>query len=169
MTKSNLLLVITATTTALMAGIFFAFSCSVGPGLGHLTDVEYVTAMQSINRSIQNPLFFVCFFGAPLSLLFSTCWAYSRPLSPRFWFLSIATIVYFSGALGATVFGNIPLNNTLDQFDILHATRESVTAHRIGFEGPWNTLNNIRSIASISAVILVAMACLKEHKITLSK
>ena len=69
---SDAILVITATATALMAGIFFAFSCAVNLGLARLPDSQYVAAMQSINRRIQNPVFFAAFFGASLFLPLST-------------------------------------------------------------------------------------------------
>jgi len=58
---TNIILVITATTTALMAGLFYAFSCSVNLGLARLSNAEYISAMQSINRAIQNPIFFAAF------------------------------------------------------------------------------------------------------------
>ena len=57
MTTTNIILTIAATTTALIAGLLYAYSCSVNIGLGRLADAEYISAMQSINKAIQNPLF----------------------------------------------------------------------------------------------------------------
>jgi len=57
-TIQNITLVITTTTTSLIAGLFYAYSCSVNPGLRRLADKEYLTAMQSINKAILNPVFF---------------------------------------------------------------------------------------------------------------
>jgi uncharacterized membrane protein len=45
-------LIVTATVTALMAGLFFSYFISVSLGLGKLTDTEYIKAMQSINTEI---------------------------------------------------------------------------------------------------------------------
>ncbi|MEJ7586735.1 MAG: hypothetical protein WKI04_04145 [Ferruginibacter sp.] len=68
MTFSNIILVLTVTCTALVAGLFYGFSCSLVHGLEPLSGEAYIGAMQSINRAIQDPVFFVCFFGALLLL-----------------------------------------------------------------------------------------------------
>ena len=62
MKMANIILVITATLTALVAGLFFAWSVSITLGLARVSDSEYVSVMQSINRAIQNPVFFAAFF-----------------------------------------------------------------------------------------------------------
>jgi uncharacterized membrane protein len=96
-TLTNIILVITATTTALMSGLFYAFSCSVNLGLARLSNVEYISAMQSTNRAIQNPIFFAAFFAAPILLPLSVLLHYGQPLTMRFWFLLAATIIYLIG------------------------------------------------------------------------
>lgn len=164
LTAPNIVLVITATTTALMAGLFYSYSCSVNLGLGRLPDAEYITAMQSINRAIQNPVFFISFLGTPLLLPLSTYLNYGQPVSMRFWLLLAATVVYLIGVFGVTVFGNIPLNRMLDVFDVRSASMEEMASQRVKFEGPWNKLNVIRTLASTLAIILVVIACLNPPK-----
>ena len=164
MTFSSILLVITALCNAVMAGIFFAFSSSVMPGLKRLSDIEFLKAMQSINRAIQNPIFFVVFFGALLLLPICTFLNYEKPLSTRFWLLLAATIIYLAGAFGITVLGNIPLNETLDKIDLLKAPAETISMHRINFEERWNNLNTVRTIASAISMLLVVIACLNPFK-----
>ncbi len=159
-TLTNIILVITATTTALMAGLFYAFSCSVNLGLARLSNAEYISAMQSINRAIQNPIFFAAFFGAPILLPFSVFMHYGQPLSMRFWFLLAATIIYLIGTFGVTVFGNVPLNNTLDRFDLQAASEDDIALQRANFERRWNNLNTIRTVSSTLAVIFVVTSCL---------
>lgn len=158
MTVINILLIITATATALMAGLFFAFSCAVNSGLARLSNAEYISAMQSINRAIQNPIFFLAFFGAPIFLLISTFFHYGQAM--RFWFLLAATVIYLIGTFGVTVFGNVPLNNTLDPFNLQSASEEETARQRANFEGRWNNLNTIRTVSSTLAVIFVVIACL---------
>lgn len=160
----NIVLVITATCTALIAGLFFSYSCSVVLGLKSLPDEEYISAMQSINKAILNPVFFMVFFGTLLLLPFSTWLNYSQPASKSFWLLLSASILYGVAVFGTTVTGNIPLNNTLDKFKILNATKEAISAQRTIFEGRWNYLNNIRTIASILTLILVIIACINSYK-----
>ncbi|MET3535054.1 anthrone oxygenase family protein [Chryseobacterium limigenitum] len=69
---TTILLIVTAVLTALIAGLFYAYSCSVVLGLGKLSDTEYLKAMQSINREILNPVFFVSFMGTAVLLPIST-------------------------------------------------------------------------------------------------
>jgi len=150
----------TATTTALMAGLFYAFSCSVNLGLARLSNAEYISAMQSINRAIQNPIFFAAFFGAPILLPLSVFLHYGQPLSVRFWFLLAATIIYLLGTFCVTIFGNVPLNNTLDRFNLQSASEEEIAVQRADFEGQWNNLNTVRTISSTLAIMLIIIACL---------
>src|SRR6185436_7442102 len=118
LTLPVIILVVAATTTALMAGLFYAYSCSVNLGLGRLPDAEYLAAMQSINKAIQNPVFFISFFGTLAMLPLSAYLHYGQPPYMRFWCLLTATIVYLIGVFGVTIFGNVPLNETLAVFNL---------------------------------------------------
>lgn len=158
MKMTVVLLMITATLTALIGGLFYAYSCSVIPGLGKLSDVEYLKAMQSINREILNPVFFLSFMGTAVMLPVTTF--IFRGENPAFIFLLSATLVYLTGVFGVTMFGNVPLNNQLDQFDIASSTVDTVKKMRAVFENRWNFLNHIRSICSVVSIILVACACI---------
>jgi uncharacterized membrane protein len=125
---SDIVLVLTATLTALMAGLFYAWSCSVMLGFARLPDREFVSAMQATNRAIQNPIFFAAFFGAPIFLPISAFLHYGQ--APRFWFLLTATVIYLIGTFGFTIFGNVPLNNTLDRFDLQSVSEAEIAAQR---------------------------------------
>ena len=159
----TILLGITATTTALMGGLFYAFSWAVMPGLKRLPDAAYIAAMQSINRAIQNPVFLAAFLGTALLLPFSTYLEYSRlkPISPRFWLLLAASALYILGVLGVTVGGNVPLNEALDTFDVQAASASDVTSHRRAFEVLWSQFHTVRTVASFLTIILVVAACLR--------
>lgn len=158
MTLASIILIITAVLTALMAGLFFAWSCSVMPGLARLSDKEFVAAMQAMNQAILNPVFFAAFFGAPVFLVISTVVYYGE--FGRFRFIAGATVVYAIGNFGVTVFGNVPLNNALERLDLKSAGDEEIARHRASFERPWNYLNHIRAVSSTLALILVVIACL---------
>lgn len=159
-TLPNLILASASVTTALVAGLFYGYSCSVNPGLNRLSDAVYVAVMQSINRAILNPVFLIVFVGAPILLSLSAWVHRSQPLSLRFWLLMGATIVYLTGVFGVTVFGNVPLNEVLDSFDLQTASAEEVAAQRIRFETPWNRLHTVRTVASLLVVVLAVVACI---------
>lgn len=159
-TPANLVLILTATVTALIAGLFFAWSCSVTTGLAKISDTMYIAAMQSMNRAILNPVFLTCFIGNVLLLPLSAGLFYSTPLTTRFILLAAAAGVYLAGVFAVTIFGNVPLNESLDAFVLTTASPADIAAQRIAFEKPWNTLNMIRTVASTLSVVLVIMACL---------
>ncbi|QEH43025.1 DUF1772 domain-containing protein [Chitinophaga sp. XS-30] len=160
LTPVNITLIITATVTALIAGLFYAWSCSVTPGLGRLLDASYIEALQACNRAILNPVFYACFFGAMFLLPVSTYLHYTPSPSIRFWLLLAASALYLGGVMAVTIGGNIPLNEALDKFDLRHASAEAISQARQQFEKRWNMLNNIRTVTSALSVTLIVMACL---------
>ncbi|MFC6196062.1 DUF1772 domain-containing protein [Dyadobacter subterraneus] len=123
---ANITLGFTALTTALIAGLFYAYSCSVNPGLGKLPDKEYLAAMQSINVAILNPVFMLSFIGTLVLLPLAACQFYSQSLSTRFIFLIVAALIFITGTFGVTIFGNVPLNNALAAFDINSASIQEI-------------------------------------------
>ena len=155
---ATVLLLITTVLTALITGLFYAYSCSVVLGLGKLHNAEYLRAMQNINREILNPVFFTSFMGAVILLPASTF--VFRGQQTVFTFLLLASLAYLVGVFGVTVAGNVPMNDRLDAFDISGASAEAVKKMRDGFESRWNFLNNIRTAFSVITIILVACACI---------
>lgn len=158
----NVLLLITATLTGLSAGLLYAYACSVNLGLGRLPDKEYLAAMQSINKEILNPVFFMGFFGALILLPVTSFLNYSQPVTSRFIFLIVATLIYATGTFGVTAFGNVPLNNVLAKINLQSISSAEISKIRIDFEGPWNRLHNIRTVASIISLVFVILACLSK-------
>lgn len=158
MTVSNIILTLTATLTALVAGLFYSWSVSITLGLARVSDVEYISVFQATNRAIINPFFLAAFLGA--QLLLPVCVFLSYREGARFWLLLAAAVVYTAGVIGVTFAGNIPLNNRLDQFDLRSASAEQIARQRRDFEAPWNRLNTVRTVSSTIAIILVILACL---------
>lgn len=161
---TNLILIITAMLLALIAGLFYSYSCSVNPGLKQLGDSEYIGAMQSINRAILNPLFFLSFMGTLLFLPISTFLSFTTWDSPKFLLVLGALIVYACGTFGVTMFGNVPLNDALDAFDLKNATPESISMARKNFETPWNNLHLVRTVASVISLLLMIISLTLQSK-----
>jgi uncharacterized membrane protein len=120
---------------------------------------EYVKAMQSINAVIQNPLFFVSFFG-PIILLPLAAFLQRDANSMQFALLLASSALYIAGSFALTIVGNVPLNQRLAKFDASKASDNEIAQARAGFEKPWNRLHAIRTIASIAATVLIFVACL---------
>jgi uncharacterized membrane protein len=159
-TTAEIILLCTALTTALIAGLFYAYSCSVNPGLGQLPAEEFIPAMQSINKAIQNPLFFLSFIGTAILLPVCTYVHYHTPLSLKFYLLLAAAILYLAGVMGVTIFGNIPLNDALDKFNMANADAAEILRQKMTFTKQWNRLHAIRTVISFLSLLLVLIACI---------
>jgi uncharacterized membrane protein len=155
-------ILITALLLALIAGLFYSYSVSVNPGLGKLADREYLRAMQSINRAILNPAFFISFMGSLLLLPVSTWLLYRyEGLGISFYLVLAAAIVYIVGVFGVTMFGNVPLNNTLDKLNLDEGIATDFTTWRANFEIPWNRLHGVRTFANIVSLLLFLAGIMK--------
>jgi uncharacterized membrane protein len=147
-----------------MAGLFYAWSISVTPGIAKINDGSYLLAFQSMNRAIINPLFAVVFFGMVVLLPVLSYLSFQTSMSNQFWYILAATILYFVGIMGVTIGGNVPLNNALEALQIESMTPEQMDEFRKGFESKWNRLNTIRTISSAITFLLLVMACVRELK-----
>lgn len=157
----TILLILSTLSLGLMAGLFYAWSISVTPGLKKISDPNYLSAFQSMNRAILNPAFFIFFMGLVILLPLLTYMNYDTPVTVEFWLILSATILYMTGVMAVTVIGNVPLNNTLEALVIESMSAEQMASFRLGFENKWNTLNMIRTLCSSLSFLLLIMACLR--------
>lgn len=142
--------------TGLSAGFFYAWVVSVIPGTRKVVDFTYLETMQSINRAILNPAFFLIFFGSLILLIISTIQQYQNGL--LFWIMIAATLTYLIGTFGVTVFGNVPLNNALDAIDLSNLNRNQISVFRQDYELKWNRLHMIRTVFAVLSFLLSLLA-----------
>ena len=142
--------------TGLMAGIFFTWSNAVKPGIGKLSDIEYLRSLQSMNRVILNKAFIGIFLGAVIAVALVPIAHFKLFPDNIFWLFILALVTYWIGVFGVTVLGNVPLNELLDEINLESITLEEIKALRTSIEVKWNNLNLIRSISSgITFVLLI--------------
>jgi uncharacterized membrane protein len=157
-----LTLALATLTTGLIAGVFYAYSVSVNLGLAAQPDAAYVAAMQAINEKIQNPLFFLSFFGAVLFLLAALAVHLPRPRSGRFWLIALASVLFVGGGFLLTVVVNVPMNEELARV-VTDASAGELARARAAYEGPWNFWNGVRTVFSILAFLALVGACLLRY------
>ncbi len=147
----NALITLCIVLFGLMCGFFYAFSCTVMPGLD-LTDPDAaVAAMQGINRAVRSPVFFVTFFLTPLfSLAAALLLARKAPRAALF--MGGAGAVYLGAALILTMQVNVPMNEALAQVK----TDADMAAIWAAYSPDWTFWNHVRTAAS---VIAAALAC----------
>jgi uncharacterized membrane protein len=140
----------------IMAGIFFTWSNAVKPGIGKLSDIEYLRALQAMNRVILNKAFIGIFIGAVIAVTLVPIAHFKLFPDNIFWLFIITLATYWIGVFGVTVLGNVPLNELLDEINLESITLEEIKALRTSIEVKWNNLNLIRSISSgITFVLLI--------------
>ena len=158
-THQHIATIVLILLTGLSAGLCFTWSNAITPGIGRLDDYGYLSAFQQMNRSILNPMFIIVFFG-PFFLGLINLYLYKNAPSTIIWFLILAIAIYFLGVLLVTIFGNVPLNETIDKTDFGKASSEGLKQLREQFEDKWNRLHLIRTISSVISFLLLILTLL---------
>ncbi|GAA3193000.1 DUF1772 domain-containing protein [Actinocorallia longicatena] len=132
-----------ALNTGVAAGLFFAFSTGVMPGLALLPPGEGGDAMRAINRAVPNPVFMLGFLGpALLGLVVGVWWLADRNESPL---LITGALLYLAGAVAVTGRFNIPRN------DALAKTGPDDEAYWNRYLVEWTRWNHVRFFASLAS------------------
>lgn len=163
MTFENVVLVVGGTLSGLLAGVFYAFNVAVVPALRHIKGTQHIAAMQSINRKIKNPVFFLSFLGPGVLLPLA---AYLHRGTNQFPLLVVASVLHIVGAIGVTGAGNIPLNEQLDRVDtdqISEAEADQIRAKFQGRGSPWMRFHAVRTLATTLATTLILIVSLTKE------
>ena len=160
MKSETIILALAILLTGLMAGIFFTWSNAVKPGIGKLSDIEYLRALQSMNRVILNNAFKIIFLGAIIAVVLVPVFYFNLYPKNIFWLFVFTLIIYWIGVFGVTVSGNIPLNEILDKTNLESITSEEIKTLRKSIEVKWNNFNLIRCISSGITFILLIVSFL---------
>lgn len=163
MKTETVILIVAIISTGLMTGIFFTWSNAVTPGIGKLSDMGYLRSLQAMNRVILNTPFRIVFMSAVISVALVFAFHFKSYATPLFWMVLIAFVVYWIGVLGVTFFGNIPLNEVLDQTNLENITIIDAKNLRMAIENKWNFLNWIRTCSSLGSFILLIICCVITH------
>ncbi|WP_211483113.1 DUF1772 domain-containing protein [Fodinibius roseus] len=137
--------------SGLMAGLFFIFSTCVMKALEGLRPPEGITAMQSINRTIKNPLFALVFWGTPVAcllLMISTLFHWQGLPSI---FLLAGGVCYLAGGLLVTLIIHVPMNNKLAT---LHRDAPNAANFWANYVSRWTRWNHLRTVMTLIALTL---------------
>ncbi len=138
--------------TGLMAGLLFAFSNFVMRALLQMAPASGMEAMQRINISILNPVFFLLFVGTTLLCVLIALTAVSHLPQPGMAYCLVASVCYLLGPVGVTLLCNVPLNNAL-------ATQAVSMANEVwsSYALRWQMWNHVRTILAVLASLFFAM------------
>ena len=146
---------LSAVGVGISAGLYFIFSNTVMDALSRIKPPEGIAAMQSINRVILNPLFFLVFMGTAITSLIiavSLFWRWGQPGSV---YLLFGSLFYLIGTILVTVVFNVPMNNDLDR-----AQPESSEAKTLWekYVRDWTAWNHVRTASCILGLLSFILA-----------
>lgn len=137
--------------SALISGIFFAFSNFVMKALQRVPSPEGILAMQTINVTVLNRGFLGVFMGTALICLILAVISIADWEMAHSPYLLGGAVAYIGGTWLVTVLGNVPLNNTLAGVERENPESLDVWAHYLE---RWTKLNSQRAFAAMCASTL---------------
>ena len=154
---TSLMVAVTITAivgSALIGGIFFAFSNFIMKALERVPSSEGMLAMQTINVTVLNRWFLGAFMGTALiSLILAAVSIAAWELSGSPFLLGGAA-AYIGGTWLVTGLGNVPLNNRLAVVKPGDPESEEVWEHYLK---NWTKLNSRRTGAALLAAVLFSI------------
>ncbi|MEU3843587.1 anthrone oxygenase family protein [Streptomyces sp. NPDC028635] len=151
------LTVVGVLATALVAGIFCAFSVLVMRGLAALPPAQGAATMNAINRAALTPAFMVVFLGATLvsvvlAVVTFVLWPREGAVE-----LLIGSASYLLGAFGVTAAANVPRNDALMRHG---ADSPEAAAYWPSYLREWTRWNHVRTMASAASALAYVLALL---------
>ncbi len=144
--------------SAIIGGVFFAFSSFIMKALAKLPSSEGIAAMQSINVVVLNPLFLGTFMGTTVVSVLVAALAIKGWAAPSAPFFLVGGTLYVIGTFLVTGLGNVPLNNQLAAVSASDPDAVPVWQHYLD---RWTMLNTIRTVAAIAAVAMFTVGLMQ--------
>lgn len=143
-------------------GFFYAWVCSTMWGLDNLDPAVAIVAMQAMNASVRNAVFFPAFFGSPVILLATALLARSSQRRVSASAFAASAAVYIAGAFLPTMLVNVPMNEALAVIDIVPDSEVAQQTWQ-AFSGKWQIWNGARTVASGISLTLTGYAIMYLH------
>ncbi len=144
--------------SALVGGIFFAFSSFVMKALARVPTAEGIGAMQSINVVVLNPSFLGAFMGTAVVSLGAAGLALAGWGDPSAPFFLGGALFYLVGTFLVTMLGNVPLNNQLAAVSATDPAARDVWERYLG---RWTRWNHVRTAAAMVAALLYSLGLMQ--------
>ena len=149
MTPVDGLTLLAALGCGLIAGAFFAFSSFVMKALDRIDPAQGMSAMQSINVVVLNPVFLGVFMGTAAVCVLLAILRWNDP------YTLAGCLLYGIGTFGVTIAFNVPRNNALAKID--PSQPGAVEAWR-GYVVSWTRWNHVRTLAALAAAAALTLA-----------
>jgi len=157
MNTTNWVLGTAAVGSAMVGGVFFAFSGFVMPALRRLPAGGGIRAMQEINRTAVTAPLMTALFGTAAVCVVAGVRALRSPGADTGWTVAGAA-AYLIGAVGVTIAANVPRN---DRLASLHADSTTAAAVWHDYLGGWTAWNHVRTVGCLTAAAAFAVALVR--------
>jgi len=144
-------------------GFFYAWICSTMWGLDAADPSVAIAAMQAMNASVRNAVFFPAFFLTPVVLAATSTLALAQGRRVSAKAFAAAAVVYLLGGLFATMLVNVPMNEALALVTIPETTEAARDIWQI-YSEPWQVWNVARTVASGVALMLAGYAVMQLNR-----
>ena len=153
----SVLLEFSIVATAVVSGVFLAFSDFIMRSLGRSEITAGVEVMQVINREVFRTVFMVLLIGMSFLSLVLVGYAYLWVNSAVAIYVIPGGVIYFVGVFLVSLVFNIPMNNALEARD--YREIEAATYWVETYLPRWTFWNYVRAISAAvsSACFLVAL------------
>ena len=140
-----------ALSSALVAGMFYAFSSFIMAALARVPGAEGMRAMNAINVTVITPSFMALFMGTAVLGIGLAIWSLFSIAQTDSQLVLLGALLYVLGCFGVTMVFNVPLN------DQLAAAPTEALWH--SYLRTWTMWNSVRTAAAaLSSAVLVAVA-----------
>ncbi|MEC5398481.1 anthrone oxygenase family protein [Uliginosibacterium sp. H1] len=154
------LLVLATLGSALIAGVFFAFSSFVMGALARVAPEQGIAAMQSINVVVLRSWFMVAFVGTAAICLALATWVivdWNAGNGAAGMAVLLGCALYVLGTFGSTIAFNVPLNDLLARQDIRDDAAKAVWARYLRDWTRWNHLRSLNGTLAAALFVVAAM------------
>ena len=142
---------------SLVAGLMFGFAVVVMPGIAKLPDRDYLISFKQMDGIIQNnqPAFMLVWVGSVVSIIVASILGVQNLVTSQTNLLWLALGFYLLGVQLPTARFNIPLNNALQNMDLMTSEASELATFRLNFETQWNRWNRFRVFNAIVSVMIM--------------
>ena len=156
----QVVLVISALLCGLVTGLLLGFVVVAMPGIGTLSDREFLRGFAVMDKVIQDrqPVFMLAWVGSVAAVI-ATAVLGIVDLHGTDRVLSVlAAALYLLGVQLPTAAINIPLNNAVQALDLDRMDEPALATARRAFEPRWNRWNAIRTgLGTITTILLLIL------------
>ncbi|WP_420434709.1 DUF1772 domain-containing protein [Hyphobacterium sp.] len=141
--------------SAVIGGVFSAFSEFIMAGLLRARPSAGIQAMQEINKTVIRTQFVAGILLIPVvSVVVAVYGANHLDGAARF-ALILAPAIYIPSVFLMTMIGNVPMNNRLASLD--HESADAAAYWQV-YGRRWTRLNHVRSLGSLSTALVYLVA-----------